>query len=493
MKQILRLANQPLSPRQTTVALMMCVFVISRFAYWRMGVRFDDSTLPWFWQFLDVPLLRDGLLQSCFHMHSQPPGFNLFLGTVIKLFPAHSTGVYHLCFLLSGLLIYFSLYVILLMMGMRNWIAAVLSSIFIVNPCAILYENLLFYTYPTSGMLTFAAIWFLAYARSGAVRHAVMFFLLVAAICYTRSLFHLVYLIACVGLLVILRPRAWRALCLAASPAIILVTVLYLKNAILFGFFGTSSWLGINLWHSASRHVPHSEFQKMAEAGELTEAIPGIPFRAVTNYPASFAEVPTRFQNVPALAREMKDGGHPNFNHYAYLRVGREYMNVSRIVIGRNPRSYFCSIADAYLIYLSPYIEDSSLHKNAERISPLVSVWTNFTQWIPINLSPGYRWIFGKDVDRVYPLMQLVLYPSILLISMVFMVRKKLLVGLDVDQVRTACGFALCTIVYVAVIGNLFDYGENHRFRVLTMPLFFILFSLCVERVVYRVTAGTAN
>jgi hypothetical protein len=493
MSKLARLAHHQLSPRQTTIAFMLCIFVISRFAYWRTGIRFDDSTLPWFWQFLDVPLLREQLLDSCFHLHSQPPGFNFFLGAVVNLLPGHTNAVFHVCFLFCGLIIYFSLYAILLKMGMKNTAAAVFSSLFIVTPCAILYENLLFYTYPTSALLLFSSIWFMAFARSGAIRHALVFFLLVAAVCYTRSLFHLVYLIACVGLCVIFRPRAWRAVGLAASPAIVLVAVLYLKNAILFGFFGTSSWLGINLWHSASRHVPIAEFQKMAESGELTEAIPGIPFRAVTNYPASFAAVPARFAEIPALTGETKQSGHPNFNHYAYIRVGREYMNVSRIVISRNPRSYFCSIADACLIYLSPYIEDSSLHKNAERIAPLVSIWTKFTQWIPVNLSPGYRLLFGKDVDRVYPLIQLLLLPSILLVSMVLMVRKKLLVGLQVDQARTACGFALFTILYVTVVGNLFDYGENHRFRILTMPLYVVLFSLCVERVVYRVTTGRRN
>jgi hypothetical protein len=46
------------------------------------------------------------------------------------------------------------------------------------------------------------------------------------------------------------------------------------------------------------------------------------------------------------------------------------------------------------------------------------------------------------------------------------------------------CAFSLFTIAYVALVGNFFDLGENNRFRFLTNPLYFVLFSLCVDRLI---------
>jgi len=47
-------------------------------------VRFDASTLPWLWQFLDPEWLRTDLPRSLW-LHAQLPLFNAFLGIVLKL------------------------------------------------------------------------------------------------------------------------------------------------------------------------------------------------------------------------------------------------------------------------------------------------------------------------------------------------------------------------------------------------------------------------
>ncbi len=56
------------------LVILVGLFVASRLIAWTAGVRFDDSTLTWYWQFLDVELLRQDLARSLWYLHAQPPG-----------------------------------------------------------------------------------------------------------------------------------------------------------------------------------------------------------------------------------------------------------------------------------------------------------------------------------------------------------------------------------------------------------------------------------
>src|SRR5262249_12387935 len=70
--------NRIRAARPELVALF--VFVLSRaLCRWALGIRFDARPIEYFLQYLDVPLLKNQLLRSLYYLHSQPPGFNLFL------------------------------------------------------------------------------------------------------------------------------------------------------------------------------------------------------------------------------------------------------------------------------------------------------------------------------------------------------------------------------------------------------------------------------
>ncbi|HEX9103253.1 MAG TPA: hypothetical protein VF997_13670, partial [Polyangia bacterium] len=70
------------------VAVVACVLG-SRLLYRARGVRFSADPVDYYIQFLDPALLRHDLLRSLFYMRDQPPGFNGFVGVVLKLFPVH--------------------------------------------------------------------------------------------------------------------------------------------------------------------------------------------------------------------------------------------------------------------------------------------------------------------------------------------------------------------------------------------------------------------
>src|SRR3984957_9337415 len=91
-------------------ALLAMAFAVSRLGYYLFGVRFDARPVLHYFQFIDPELLKHRLFESLFHLHTQPPGWNLFVGTVLKFFPTLYPLVFHAIYILLGLGICWSLY-----------------------------------------------------------------------------------------------------------------------------------------------------------------------------------------------------------------------------------------------------------------------------------------------------------------------------------------------------------------------------------------------
>ena len=466
------------------VAVILSAFIVSRILCLVCGTRFDDSSLDWHWQYLDVPLLTDNLLASCFYLHSQPPGFNLLLGWVLKIAPAHSTLVFHLLFIGCGLTLAISIYSTLATLRVNRNLAVLLPVLFLISPPVLLYENYLFYTYPVAALLSLATALLASYIRTNRTGYVFGFFLVLAAVCCIRSMFHLVYLLGCLALITMLRPSQWRNLCMAAMPALLLVFSLYLKNAILFGTFGASSWLGMNLWNVARENAPRGPLIQLMESERLIEVVNYPTFKPLSTYPARYNQVPDRFAGIDALTLELKQSGHPNLNHYGYILLEKEYRRASVLTVRTFPRSYLRSVADGFLIYFSPSAHYRYLQGNAAQMKQYVTSWNEMGSSAKVDLSSVYRALFGEQISVSYPWPWLVCLPLVFVAGVIFLFIRRVTYGLRRTEVRVVCAFSLFTIAFVALVGNFFDLGENNRFRFLTNPFYFVLFSLCVDRLI---------
>ena len=95
-------------PGTSVTRALLLVFALSRALYYAAGVRFDARPLDRFFQFIDPQLLRHRLLESLYYFHIQPPGFNLFAGLVLKLFPVYYASAFHAVYLFCGVVIMLS-------------------------------------------------------------------------------------------------------------------------------------------------------------------------------------------------------------------------------------------------------------------------------------------------------------------------------------------------------------------------------------------------
>ena len=144
------------------------LFIASRLLAYGAGVQFDLEPLQYFWQYLDPQWLSNELWQSLYYQHSQPPLFNLFIGLVIQFPEAWWHWLFAGCFYLCSLFIYASLYSLLRSVGASAVIAFVIASIFILSPEALLYENMLFYTWPVAALILAMATCLALYGKSKA-------------------------------------------------------------------------------------------------------------------------------------------------------------------------------------------------------------------------------------------------------------------------------------------------------------------------------------
>jgi hypothetical protein len=103
--------------------VLLLVFAVSRIVYYWLGVRFDARPLLTFFQIIDPELLRHRLLESLYYEHAFPPGFNLYTGILLKLFPVHYATAFHVLHLILGAAIGCLLYHLMRVCGVRSSIA----------------------------------------------------------------------------------------------------------------------------------------------------------------------------------------------------------------------------------------------------------------------------------------------------------------------------------------------------------------------------------
>ena len=329
-------------PRSPEVILVVA-FAVSRIVAASVGVRFDASVLDGtvntdMWQLLDVRLLKDQLIQSVWHLNSQPPLFNLYGGWLLKLPSGWQQPVETFAALCLGLVIVLCTYRLMVELGVHDIVALVVTLVGVVaSPSYLLYENWLNYAYPTAACGVFGAWCLIRYLRTHRARFGLGFFSAYAVMVLVNSTYQIEWLVlAGVVVLVALRHR-WRQVVAVAAVPLVVVLTWYVKDAALFGTTTTSSWLGMNLSRDVLYKAPPSEIARMQQEGTLT------PLASVPAFGAPGAYVPkfvrARPSSIAALGALTKADGATNFNNPIYISVSSQYLATTSPSSVPTPRS----------------------------------------------------------------------------------------------------------------------------------------------------------
>ena len=431
------------------VPWLILAHVLVRFWAARRGVRFDDRSLEFFWQFLGPTWLRERPLEALSNLHAQPPLFNALLA---------ATGVdgptLGWIFFALGLFIPAGIYLLV-----RGWTegrgsraaALVAALAWSLSPTSILYGHWLFYTLPVAAMLVGLAVAMTAHERAPSPRRFAWVCALLILVTWTRSAFHLLW--AAATLFAIAWPSFGRATASAprrrATKAAIALTLgllilPYAHNAYRFGFFGTSSWMGFSLSKLAiNRDDP-------ATVAELRRAHPvdcrfahEAPFAPIDHY-RELARTPDG--TPPELANLRQPNRHLNLNHLGYVEASRLARACSFHAIRRDPAQYFGQVHEAATRFWQPPSRYWFLDDNAAKIEPWVAAWES--------AAPAPWAIALLMIAAAWGCLRRTVAPN----------------RAPTSGVRSQ-RIVVATLAYYIVTTSLLEIGENERFAAAIWPL----------------------
>lgn len=466
--------------------LLLLVFAVSRIVYYALGVRFDARPLATFFQIIDPELLRHRLLESLYYLHAHPPGFNLYAGILLKLFPSDYAAAFHVLHLIFGAGICLMVYHLMAVCGVRPAIAFPLSAIFIVSPGVVLFENFFLYEYLVVFLLLAAAtaLYHFAERQSPAYAAATIFAILLLLL--VRSHFHLFYmLLVFAGLVYFGKPR--RAAILAAGSIPVLVACgFYLKNYVLFGTLSGNTWMGMNMDVITSHQLTREEAGRLIADGIISPVSlidAGAPLSAYDGYIQTPAKT-----GIPVLDEVVTSTGATNFNNLAFLQVEKYYIRDGFAILRHYPRAYLRSLERAWFSYFLPSGDFPFFTENRQKIWGIDRFFNLvfFGQWKDASDRKHLRGLEAEGQSW-----RLVLYTgTFLLIALPLLWAGGIYSAISAWRTKTLPGatvallaFMLFTITYLTGVANFLSSFEGNRYRFQIDGFFVILLGMALEQI----------
>ena len=462
-KQRRSLDAHPAAP----IVVLVVAFVLSRVAFAVAGVRYDDSVIRGtaftdMWQLLDVRLLKGDLLNSVWHLNSQPPLFNLYCGLLLKLPVGLRVPFEVTCALALGLILVLCAYLLMVELRVPRWAALTITLICVVaSPAYVLYENWLNYAYPTAAFGTFAAWCLIRFLRTERFRFGLGFFGGYAAIVLLDSTYQIEwFVLAGVIVLVVLRKR-WRTVLAIAAVPVLVVLTWSIKDYVQFGTTTTSSWLGMNLGRSILYRAPAGQIAELQRQGRMGAVASVPPFAAPEVYSPRFVQaVPNP---VAALGATHKADGATNFNNPLYIAVSSLYLHDDLVWIRAHPHAYVNDVLNSVGVWMVATDQNFTNSIDWPATKAYARVYDRVVEWQPVqNPAPGFvvfargwhrpAWLSGQAM-AVYAL------ASIGVPVLVWRRRRS-----DPAMAGTLAILWLTTF-YAFATTSLIEIGENERFR----------------------------
>ena len=472
-------------PRVDGALLLLAgVHVASRLAFWIDGVRFDASTLPWFWQFLDPAWLRTDLLRSLWYLHAQPPLFNAFLGIVLKLDGA--AWMFQGIFFALGLALVLALYTLMRRLGVGRGVAFATALLYDLSPTAVIYENLLFYTELEAALLVGAALFLHRLAERRRTLDAALFFSCIAALALTRSLFHAVWFLACSGLALAASRPLRGGIVISFLLAALGVGGLYAKNAWVFGAPSGSSWFGMSLARFELRCWPAGDLRALVARGEVSPLILIPPFSPLERYAGKVGRPVGA--DVLALREPVKKGGDRNLNHIAYVELSRQYARDAIALIRAEPARYALCLQGAVARFMLPPSDYHLVSSNRQSLGGLDRLYDAVIYGVPrawLGMPPRTD-VYGPYEEQEAPVEAgelCWLWFGAGLLACATCARAAIRRP-RMRATATVLAFCLFNIAFVTIAANAVELGENNRFRVAIEPLVAALIALAATELV---------
>jgi hypothetical protein len=394
------------------------------------------------WQMLPSEVLQHHLLQGIWFLHAQPPLYNLLGGIAYKLFYPHHCAALQWLNIGLGSLASAMIYTICKAV-FKNRIMSFCTALFLAfNPAVFLYEANALYDFMCLFLIILSGYCLIRYCQKRTAGALIGFCAGVNALILTRSLYNIILLVPLALLLCIITGRRAKKSLVVFSLFGMLSVGWYAKNAVMFGFFGSSSWLGMNLFNQVSFHLWP---RQMAQAGCDPLVIDKGVFLELSDYaPYGF----TATSGVPSLAGN-------DMHNVNIIAISNVYLKNSLRLIRRYPVHYLKNMLHGYFIFCKPSTRMYDLTEYVVKIGIPVGAW----EWLEGRIDwPWCAWTTNAVI--FLPL-------SLILICLLLMHEKRRTAARWYEVLRTnaAVVYIVIMVCYTTTISSMFELWENNRFK----------------------------
>ncbi len=434
--------------------------------------------------------MRDRLWETLFYSHTQPPGFNLVAGVLLKLFPNHFAAAAHILFLACGVVITLVSYRLMRNPGVRSPVAAGVTTLFVVSPGVVLFENFFMYEYPLLALLLLAALAWYELFRRPRMSAACGLFAALLALAFIRSIFHFGYLMLIAGVAWYLLREHRRMILTAAALPLLLVFGLYFKNWILYGQFASSTWMGFNIYTISTHQLTNDELADLIRQGKISGVEAVSTLGPLADYAAYLTPEPPR--GIPVLDQAIDSTGRTNFNNIEYFQLHRIYLRDGKYILIHRPVAYLRSIVRAWFAYFLPTTDFPFFDSNRKAVRPFER-WFNIAVFGQFHEARNRTELREMQQTGKSPL-SIALYTGTFLIvglPLLFLyggwqLVRRIQRGAWRAPATLLLGFVLFHIAMVTALVNLLSCFENNRYRLPIDGFFAVLAALAVERLIRR-------
>ena len=321
---------------------------------------------------------------------------------------------------------------------------------------------------------------------------------MLAGITLTRSLFHPVWFLLILAGLVFFQRDEWKKTLLLSAIPLLLVFSWPVKNAVLFGEFGNSTWLGMSLSKMVTDGTSPDEMERLVAEHDLSPILAEMEFEPADTYFPYIGE-PEK-TGVAALDQVTKSTGYPNMNHIALIKASEEYGEGVRRLFPAEPGLYFRSVWRATLLYFKPAGEYLFTAHNTQKIRVEVALFNALLYGRfgkhPF-LTPSGEVVIPPPGERLTGLPWIGFWiPLVFIGALGFAVLRawKLLRVRQHPRPQDAVSFFLVFIMlWVTVFGIACDVGENFRFRYAWEPFYFVFVGMFFSWVLRKFRIGHSS
>lgn len=466
---------------------VVSAFLTSRVLAALAGVRFDDQWLPMAWQFIDTDLLENDLVTSVWLSHTQPPLFNLGLGLVLKFSPLPTAVSFQMIFLALGLVLALTVLALARALGCRRTTSIIVAIVTTCSPATLLYENWLFYTYPTTVLVTFLALTIERWVRTGKPLWFIGICVIAGTVALTQALFHPVWFVAVVVLAWLARrPSQSRTAAIAVAALVLaLLLVVVVKNQVVAGVPGTSSWSGMNLFRVTVEQLPADERDALVADGELSELSTVPSFSNYADY-EPFTAPCEPSSGAPILAESVKSTRYVNFNYQCFGPIFRQAQDDALVAIREDPGAAARAQVASWQLSFMPTGDYQSLTPNRPALQSYDDLYRSIVL-LTVPLPPFVE--LPSDIGGLYaddvPFSVTIVIALVVLVVATFRALGRWRRA-GSDSVTATTVYIGLTTAFVFVAGNAFEIGENNRFRSAVEPLMFVVLAAAIDRWLVR-------